>query len=773
MLYLDNVWKAYGSGKNRQAVLRDITLCFRESGLVFVAGDYEYGKSTLLDIIGGYRYPTCGHVYMDGRRTEKYGAFRMDRYRRTCCGYLFNDFQPIAECTIGEAVSDAFRIQQGKDLGREDVEACLARAHLADDSGSLYDIPVGSITGLKRLYFALLMTCISPLKVILVDIPSELAYPVSEDLCSFYAALKAVSKDRLVICTTQNKDLAGRCADRIITLAGAAIAEDTCPYTADRKECTTPVKGAKKERQHGLGFARSFVLAAKGFKKHTAYAAFGIILAVLLVIIAGYGAAAASAIDANREQLKKAYADGAKTVMLCGSSVDRGWYNESVFQIPSYRVFRNTSTYLQDKQLETLAEYMPAMKMESGFSLTNYYADPEAEQDEYYSNPYVYLGADEISYLVELDPSTGTQDAYLAPATEDSRLPQDYTEIAITDYTADMLVRYGYRDWDSAYAEAEKDAEETGSDKKPEELISAEDVDTYEIASPEDLIGKTLDGLEIVGIFSTEEDLASFRDEYDEDGSAVYEEYRESAKDGHVFGAYLRNRLGDETYYWMQGKHIMTFAFVRTGYISYMDSAANAYAHSHPMLYQLQGSVSKDMSLIRKLTYRPSTGRKYYATVYTAYSRIAYRAQTPFPDEYMTIGYCLFAILEIAGMALCAAFMVKSMHARKGETDTLRAKGARQRDIAHICWCQALVFLAAEVLLALLAIGITCAVINAVYFIPLYSITIWSVLAVLGASMATTAVYTAIVSRHLANREVFNVPIPADVPEPQRNRLLS
>ncbi len=765
MLYLDNIWKAYGTGKSRQAVLRDITLCFRESGLVFVAGDYDYGKSTLLDIIAGYRFPTCGHVYMDGRRTDGMRAFRMDRYRHTCCGYLFNGFQPIADTTIGEAVTDAFRIQQGKTLSRVEVEAYLAQAHLTDENGSMYDVKVGNLIGLPRLCFALCMTQISPLKVILVDVPSELAWLGSKDLCSFYASLLAISKDRLVICTTQYKALAEHYADRIITLAGATVAEDTNPYNINRKEGTARVKGAKKERQHGLGFAKSFVLAAKGFKKHTGYAVFGIILAVLFVIIAGYGAAATSAEDANKAQLKKAYADGAKTVMVCGSSEDRGWHNESVFQIPAYRVFRNTSTYLQEQQLETLAEYMPAMEMESGFALANYYADAAAEQDEYYSNPYVYFGGNEVSYLVELDPSTGMQDAYLTPVTEDSRLPQDFTEIAITDYTADMLVRYGYRDWDAAYAEAEAEAEESGSDEDPEDLISAEDVYTCEISSPEELIGKTLDGLEIVGIFSTEEDLASFKEEYYADGSAEYEEYRESAKDGHTYGAYIRHKLGDETYYWMQGKHIMKDAFVMTGYISYTDSAANAYAHSHPMLYQLQGSVSKDMSLIRKLSYSPSWGREYFVTMYTAYSQIAYRAQNPFPDEYMTIGYTFFILLEIFGMVLCGVFMAKSIHAREKELSTLRAKGARQRDTAHILWCEALIFLAAEILLTLVTIGIVCASINAVYFISLYSITIWSVLAVLGASMATTAVYTAIVSRHLANREVFGEDSDADKPQ--------
>ncbi len=765
MLYLDNIWKVYGTGKNRQAVLRDITLCFRESGLVFVAGDYEYGKSTLLDIIAGYRYPTCGHVYMDGRRTESLGAFHMDRYRHTCCGYLFNDFQPLADTAIGEAVTDAFRIQQGRSLSREEVESYLAQAGLTDENGSMYDIRVGTLTSLSRLRFALCMTCISPLKVILVDIPSELAYLGSKDLCSFYATLQAVSKGRLVICTTQYKALAEHYADRIITLAGATIAEDTNPYNVDRKEGTARIKGAKRERQHGLGFAKSFVLAAKGFKKRTGYAVFGIILAVLFVIIAGYGAAATSAEDANSAQLKKAYADGAKTVMLCGSSEDRGWYYESVFQVPAYRVFRNTSTNLQEKQQEILAEYMPAMEMESGFSLGSYYADEETEQDEYYSNPYVYFGANEVSYLVELDPSTGMQDAYLTPATEDSRLPQDFTEIAITDYTADMLVRYGYRDWDAAYAAAEAEAEENGLDEDPEDLISAEDVATCEISSPEELIGKTLDGLEIVGIFSTEEDLASFRESYYEDGLAEYEEYRESAKDGHVYGAYIRHKLGDERYYWMQGKHIMKDAFVMTGYISYKNNLEGGYASSHPVLYQLQGSISKDMSLIRKLTYSPSWGRKYFVTMYTAYSQTAHRAQTPFPDEYMTIGYTFFIILEIAGMALCGVFMAKSIRAREKELSTLRAKGARQRDTAHILWCQALIFLAAEILLALVTIGIVCASINAVYFISLYSITIWSVLAVLGASMATTAVYTAIASRHLANREVFGENRGADKPQ--------
>ena len=142
-------------------------------------------------------------------------------------------------------------------------------------------------------------------------------------------------------------------------------------------------------------------------------------------------------------------------------------------------------------------------------------------------NRYVQLFT--IHNIIILDPETGEKDASLSPdprLTVACRLPQNDSEIAITDYTADMFMRLGYKDADG-------------------------DGTYYTINSPDELIGRTISGYTICGVYKTDEDKQKFKDRYDHDyNGPIYD----NLSGGVPFDPYYEG--------WKNGFHMMNIAFM-------------------------------------------------------------------------------------------------------------------------------------------------------------------------------------------------------------------
>ena len=76
-------------------VIQEISLTVRANESVCIMGRSGCGKTTLLKILGGLLAPTAGSVYYKGENLFRYRQKRMEEYRRTQVGFVFQELSLI------------------------------------------------------------------------------------------------------------------------------------------------------------------------------------------------------------------------------------------------------------------------------------------------------------------------------------------------------------------------------------------------------------------------------------------------------------------------------------------------------------------------------------------------------------------------------------------------------------------------------------------------------------------------------------------------------
>ncbi|RLE93080.1 MAG: ABC transporter ATP-binding protein [Thermoprotei archaeon] len=104
VLKLVDIWKIYGSGGNKIAVLKGINLSIKRGELVIIMGPSGSGKSTLLSIIGTLDRPTKGKVYIGGVNVTSLNEDELVLFRSRRIGFVFQSYNLIKNLTALENV---------------------------------------------------------------------------------------------------------------------------------------------------------------------------------------------------------------------------------------------------------------------------------------------------------------------------------------------------------------------------------------------------------------------------------------------------------------------------------------------------------------------------------------------------------------------------------------------------------------------------------------------------------------------------------------------
>ena len=220
MLEVRNLRKVYKTKKGADVnALDGITLQFPETGMVFLLGKSGSGKSTLLNVCGGLDAPTEGEIIVKGRSSRDFSQSDFDSYRNTFIGFIFQEYNILNEFSVEDNIALALELQ-GKPKDKAAIKALLEEVDL---EGYAKRKP-NTLSGGQKQRIAIARALVKSPEIIMADEPTGALD--SNTGKQVFDTLKKLSKDKLVLVVSHDREFAELYGDRIIELKDGKILSD-------------------------------------------------------------------------------------------------------------------------------------------------------------------------------------------------------------------------------------------------------------------------------------------------------------------------------------------------------------------------------------------------------------------------------------------------------------------------------------------------------------------------------------------------------------------
>ena len=230
MLEVKNLVKVYKPKKGKEVrALNDVSIKFPEKGLVFILGKSGCGKSTLLNMLGGLDRVDSGEIIIKGKSSKDFSQADFDSYRNTYLGFIFQEYNILNEFTVGANVALAIELQ-GRKATKEAINEILQQVDLADYATRK---PL-QLSGGQKQRVAIARALVKNPDIILADEPTGALD--SKTGIQVFDTLKELSKDKLVIVVSHDREFAESYGDRVIELKDGEVISDIEKYIAESEK---------------------------------------------------------------------------------------------------------------------------------------------------------------------------------------------------------------------------------------------------------------------------------------------------------------------------------------------------------------------------------------------------------------------------------------------------------------------------------------------------------------------------------------------------------
>ena len=236
---LSNIKKSFNVNKKELVVLDDINIVFPDSGLVSIIGKSGSGKSTLLNILMGIEKPTKGKVLFKGKNIAKFSDKQFSKFHLSGVSTIFQHYNLFDDLTALENVILPLKMKgisalKSKKTAMEEFKR-IGIEELAKRK-------VKNLSGGEKQRIAILRSIVTSPDAILCDEPTgALDVQNSREIMGI---LKNISKNKLVVMVSHNKELVDKYSDYIIQIKDGKIIDNGLSQIALKEE---KFKKAKSE----------------------------------------------------------------------------------------------------------------------------------------------------------------------------------------------------------------------------------------------------------------------------------------------------------------------------------------------------------------------------------------------------------------------------------------------------------------------------------------------------------------------------------------------
>ncbi len=200
--------------------LSSVSLKFPDKGMIFLLGKSGSGKSTLLNLLGGLDSYDSGEIIIKGVSSKDFKQQHFDSYRNTYVGFIFQEYNILEGFTVGANIALALELQ-GRKATDEEINRILSDVDLAGYGARRPN----ELSGGQKQRVAIARALVKNPKIIMADEPSGALD--SETGKQVFETLKKLSKEKLVIVVSHDRDFADTYGDRIIELGDGKVISDT------------------------------------------------------------------------------------------------------------------------------------------------------------------------------------------------------------------------------------------------------------------------------------------------------------------------------------------------------------------------------------------------------------------------------------------------------------------------------------------------------------------------------------------------------------------
>lgn len=259
--------------------LKEVSFTLPDKGLIFILGKSGSGKSTLLHILGGLDRATSGDIVIDGESVQNFRQKDWDAYRNTCAGFIFQEYNLFDRFNVYKNIALALELS-GQKKYDERIGDALKEVGL---EGYEKRSPK-ELSGGQKQRVAIARALVKDPKIILADEPSGALD--SETGTDIFQLLKRLSKDKLVIVVSHDRDFAQQYADGIIEIADGKIITDTVSAKTETRPEKTIHDFHLKESH--MTFNSRVRLSAAGLFRKPVRLIFTILLSMVCFALVGF-----------------------------------------------------------------------------------------------------------------------------------------------------------------------------------------------------------------------------------------------------------------------------------------------------------------------------------------------------------------------------------------------------------------------------------------------------------------------------------------------------
>ena len=249
MLEIRNLTKIYKPKKGVPVkALDNVSLKFPDCGMVFILGKSGSGKSTLLNVLGGLDSFTSGEFIIKGEEAKGFKQMHYDSYRNTYIGFIFQEYNILKDFSVGANIALALELQGQKNTN-EEINRILKEVDLEGYG----DRKPNELSGGQMQRVAIARALVKNPKIIMADEPTGALDSKTGE--AIFETLKKLSKDKLVLIVSHDREFSEKYADRIIELADGKVISDVS--LKEKKDEAEPIAN--------VTFTENSVLINNGF----------------------------------------------------------------------------------------------------------------------------------------------------------------------------------------------------------------------------------------------------------------------------------------------------------------------------------------------------------------------------------------------------------------------------------------------------------------------------------------------------------------------------